>query len=116
MPHTARWLRRLVHVLAIKRYRRTQTIPIEANALSTKASATLTLNFNSEKQADTILAALSPEANEPPTHRSTVKLQKNGTSLILTAEAEDTVALRATLNAYLHWVQSILNVLDAVKT
>jgi len=29
-------------------------------------------------------------------------------------EAEDTIALRATLNAYLHWINSTLNVIDTI--
>jgi len=83
--------------------------------MSVKASATLCLRFDSERQLDALLAALKPEAEAPPTHRSCVQLQKNGASLTLTAEAEDTVALRATLNAYLHWIQSIQNVLETFK-
>ncbi len=78
-------------------------------------SATVKLNLASEKQVDTILAALRPEAEAPPTHRSIVKLKKNGCNLILTIEAQDTVALRATLNAYLHWINSALNVICVVK-
>ncbi len=78
-------------------------------------SATIKLNLASEKQVDTILNALCPEAEAPPTHRSTVKLTKDGRTLILAIEAQDTVALRATLNAYLHWINSALNVIDVVK-
>ena len=33
----------------------------------------------------------------------------------LTVEAEDTVALRATLNAYLHWIQSTLSVIEVLE-
>lgn len=87
----------------------------KATEMSTKTSATLRLTFDSEKQLDTLLAALQPEVEAPPTHRSSVKLKKDGAILMLTADAEDTVALRATLNAYLHWIQSILKVLETVK-
>jgi len=83
--------------------------------LSACAKATIRLKLQSEKQVDTLLSALSPEAAAPPTHRSSVKLQKDDATLILAAEAEDTVALRATLNAYLRWINSILNVMDAIK-
>jgi tRNA threonylcarbamoyladenosine modification (KEOPS) complex Pcc1 subunit len=82
--------------------------------MSLEAKATIHLNF-SEKQVDTILSALSPEAKAPPTHRSSVKLEKDGCQLTLTVQAEDTVALRATLNAYLHWINSTLNVIEAIK-
>jgi tRNA threonylcarbamoyladenosine modification (KEOPS) complex Pcc1 subunit len=83
--------------------------------MSTKAAATIRLNLGSQKQLDALINALKPEADAPPTHRSTVKLQKDGACLVLAAEAEDTVALRATLNAYLRWINSILNVMDAIK-
>ncbi len=83
--------------------------------MSTNASATIHLHFNSEKQLKSLLDALAPEAKAPPTHRSVVQLQKEGSTLTLLVVAEDTVALRATLNAYLHWIQSILNVLETVK-
>jgi tRNA threonylcarbamoyladenosine modification (KEOPS) complex Pcc1 subunit len=82
--------------------------------MSLEAQATIRLAF-SEKQVDTLMSALSPEAKAPPTHRSTVKLEKDGCNLTLTVQAEDTVALRATLNAYLHWINSTLNVIEAIK-
>jgi tRNA threonylcarbamoyladenosine modification (KEOPS) complex Pcc1 subunit len=83
--------------------------------MSTQVTATIRLNFESEKQLTSLLSALTPETEASPTHRSTVQLQKDGTTLTLVVEAEDTVALRATLNAYMHWIQSILNVLETVK-
>lgn len=82
--------------------------------MSLEAKATIHLTFT-EKQVDTLLSALSPEAKAPPTQRSSVKLEKDGCQLTLTVQAEDTVALRATLNAYLHWINSTLNVIDVVK-
>ena len=82
--------------------------------MSLDAKATIHLNFT-EKQVNTLMSALSPEAKAPPTHRSTVKLEKDGCNLTLTVEAEDTVALRATLNAYLHWINSTLNVIEAIS-
>jgi tRNA threonylcarbamoyladenosine modification (KEOPS) complex Pcc1 subunit len=83
--------------------------------MSTSAKATIHLKFPSEKQLSTLLSALTPEANSQITRRANVKLEKNGLSLILTVEAEDTVALRATLNAYLGWINSTINVIDVVE-
>lgn len=83
--------------------------------MSNQATATLQLHFTTEKQVNTILNALSPEAKAPPTHRATVKLEKQGCNLTLVVTAEDTVAMRATLNAYLRWINSTLNVIDVVK-
>ena len=83
--------------------------------MSTNAKATVRLKFQDLKQISTILEALDPEANSPLTHRAKAKLEKDGLFLILSVEAEDTVALRATLNAYLHWINSAINVIVALE-
>jgi tRNA threonylcarbamoyladenosine modification (KEOPS) complex Pcc1 subunit len=41
-------------------------------------------------------------------------LEKDGLFLVLAVEAEDTVALRSTLNAYLRWINSAMNVIHVV--
>ena len=74
--------------------------------MAISAKATVRLKFSSDKQLTTLLKALMPEANAPTTRRSTVKLEKDDSFLLLTFEAEDTVALRSTLNAYLRWINS----------
>jgi len=83
--------------------------------MAIRAKATVRLKFASEKQLTTLLDALMPEANAPVTRRANVKLEKDGLFLVLTVEAEDTVALRATLNAYLRWINSTINVIDVVE-
>ena len=60
--------------------------------------------------------ALTPEANAPITRRSNVKLERDDLFLVLTVSADDTVALRSTLNAYLRWINSIVNVIDLVES
>ena len=69
----------------------------------------------SKTSSPRLLEALTPEANAPVTRRANVKLEKDGLFLKLTVEADDTVALRATLNAYLRWINSTVNVMDAVE-
>ncbi len=83
--------------------------------MATSAKATVRLKFTSQKQISTLLCALTPEANAPVTRRANVKLEKDGLFLVLTVEAEDTVALRATLNAYLRWINSTINVIHVVE-
>jgi len=83
--------------------------------MAIRAKANVRLKFASDKQLSTLLNALMPEANAPVTRRATVKLEKDGLFLMLTVEAEDTVALRATLNAYLRWINSAINVIDVVE-
>jgi len=83
--------------------------------MATKAKATVRLKFASDKQLATLLDALTPEANAPAIRRANVKLEKDGSFLVLTVEGEDTVALRSTLNAYLRWVSSTVDVISLVE-
>jgi len=83
--------------------------------MAISAKATVHLKFDSEKQLTTLLNALMPETNASATRRANVKLEKDGLFLLLTVEAEDTVALRSTLNAYLRWITSTVNVIDVVE-
>ena len=80
-----------------------------------KARATVRLQFSSEKHLTTLLEALAPEANAPVTRRAKAILEKEGTFLLLKVEAVDTVALRATLNAYLRWIGSTVKVLEVIE-
>jgi tRNA threonylcarbamoyladenosine modification (KEOPS) complex Pcc1 subunit len=81
-----------------------------------KAKAAVRLKLDSQKQLTTLLCALKPEVNAPVTRRATVKLEKDGLFLVLTVEAEDTIALRATLNAYLRWIGSTVNVMELIES
>jgi tRNA threonylcarbamoyladenosine modification (KEOPS) complex Pcc1 subunit len=83
--------------------------------MAVSAKATMHLKFDSEKQLTTLLKALMPETNASTTHRAKVKLERDGLFFLLTVEAEDTVALRSTLNAYLRWINSTVNVIDLVE-
>jgi tRNA threonylcarbamoyladenosine modification (KEOPS) complex Pcc1 subunit len=80
-----------------------------------KASASIRIRFSSKKQLETVLKALEPEAKKPSTMRSSVALKKEGEFLVLHIEAKDTVALRATLNAYLRWINSIIGTMEILK-
>lgn len=81
-----------------------------------KAKAVARLKFPSEKQLDIVFKALEPEVKRPATMRSRTTLKKDGALLVLNVEARDTVALRAALNAYLRWINSILSVLEVLET
>jgi len=83
--------------------------------MATRAKATVRLKLPSEKQLTTLLDALNPEAEAIIVRRANVKLEKDGLFLVLTVEAEDTVALRSTLNAYLRWMGSTVNVISLVE-
>jgi tRNA threonylcarbamoyladenosine modification (KEOPS) complex Pcc1 subunit len=80
--------------------------------MAIKAKAAVRLKLASEKELSTLLDALTPEARVPATRRSSVKLEKDGLFMVLTIEADDTVALRSTLNAYLRWISSAIDVVN----
>ncbi|MGA3190897.1 MAG: KEOPS complex subunit Pcc1 [Candidatus Bathyarchaeia archaeon] len=81
-----------------------------------KTRATIRLKFSSKEKLQTVLNSLKPETKNPATTRARTFLKQEDESLILSVEADDTVALRASLNAYLRWTNSILNVLEILET
>ncbi|MDI6847469.1 MAG: KEOPS complex subunit Pcc1 [Candidatus Bathyarchaeia archaeon] len=81
-----------------------------------KANALVRLKFPSEKYLEIVFKALEPEVRKPPTMRSQTILEKEGNFLVLRIEAKDTVALRATVNAYLRWINSMTKVLEILET
>jgi len=80
-----------------------------------KAKAVVRLKFPSVRHLEIVFRALEPEVKKPATLRSKANLEKNDTFLILKVEARDSVALRAALNAYLRWINSMTNVLEVLK-
>jgi tRNA threonylcarbamoyladenosine modification (KEOPS) complex Pcc1 subunit len=80
-----------------------------------RAKATVRLQFFSDKHLITLINALTPEVDKPATARARVILEKEGRFLVLKVEAKDTVALRATLNAYLRWIGAMANVVKVIE-
>jgi len=73
------------------------------------------LRFGSERELDALVDALQPEIARQLGVRSKTELLREPGGLVLQVEAEDTVALRAALNSYLRWINSMVNVLGAVE-
>ncbi|HDI10214.1 MAG TPA: hypothetical protein ENF65_00540 [Euryarchaeota archaeon] len=82
-------------------------------SVSTKAEARLELPLG--EKAKVIYKAILPEVKSTPYKRGRVSLKVVGESLVIDVQAEDTSALRATLNSYLRWVIVSLEVLELVK-
>ncbi|MCX8151122.1 MAG: KEOPS complex subunit Pcc1 [Candidatus Bathyarchaeota archaeon] len=78
------------------------------------AEATVRLSFTSEKLLQALIIALSPELINP-TSRSKATISQEDLTCVLTVKAEDTVALRAALNAYLRWINSAISVLETLE-
>jgi len=79
------------------------------------AGASVRLRFKSREQLESIFKALEPETRTPLTRRSKVRMKREGNSLHLTFEAQDTVALRAAINSYLHWILLARDVLESLE-
>lgn len=69
------------------------------------ASGKITATFPDEKGAERALRALRGE--EEASKRVCSRVHREGNRLVVEAEGADVVALRATLNAYLRYLQAI---------
>jgi tRNA threonylcarbamoyladenosine modification (KEOPS) complex Pcc1 subunit len=83
--------------------------------MAKKALGTIRLKLVSPKQVNTILSSLKPEVDSPLNRRTKTSLTADGNFLVLSVEAEDTVALRAALNAYLRWIGSTIKVMELLE-
>ena len=83
--------------------------------MAIRAKATVRLKFQSDKKLTALIKALKPESKGLAMRRANVRLKKDGSFLLLTVEADDTVALRATLNAYLRWIGSAVKVIELIE-
>ena len=60
-------------------------------------------------------SSLRPEVERPSSTRTSASLKAEGSVLKLEIIASDITALRAALNSYLRWVQSINEVLEKTR-
>lgn len=77
--------------------------------LTKRNSATVRVNLPSEEAVRIIHEALEPETKVSSTNRSRVKLDREGNVLTLFFEADDTTALRASVNSYLSWLKLLMD-------
>lgn len=81
-----------------------------------KSKAIVKIDFSSEKMLKVALDALRLEAEKLFSQRARVFVACEGSQLILTVEAKDTVALRAALNSFLRWLSLINDVCSIVSS
>jgi KEOPS complex subunit Pcc1 len=84
--------------------------------LSEKALAIVKVNLPSERISETIQRALEPETMTSLTDRSKMKLSREGKTVVLVFEADDTTALRASMNSYLSWLHLLLDLCNSLET
>jgi len=77
-----------------------------------KYSCSLSIGFDTQKEADDSYSALVQEADFA--HRGGSSVKKKGKQVDVEIDSEDPVALRATINSYLRLMQ-ILKTVDSVE-
>jgi KEOPS complex subunit Pcc1 len=80
-----------------------------------RSQAEIRFKYLSEKNLKTTTKALIPETKSNVTPRSTIKIEREGNELVLKFFAEDTSALRASINSYLRFIyltKSIIKVIE----
>jgi tRNA threonylcarbamoyladenosine modification (KEOPS) complex Pcc1 subunit len=80
-----------------------------------RATATVVFLVPEERSLRVILQALRPEVRAHVTPRSRVSLAEHYGAILLEVKARDTVALRASVNAYLRWIRAVLRVLRVLE-
>jgi KEOPS complex subunit Pcc1 len=81
-----------------------------------EASAFIRLTFPSAKEAEIISKSVEPETAATLRYRSKVKVFRDGESTLLKFEAKDTTALRASINSYLSWLISLVNIYNFLES
>ena len=81
-----------------------------------RAEAAIRIELPSEEQAKIVMRALRPEIESSPTRRSEVEIGLDGRKVLLRFKAEDTTALRASVNSYIRWVKLIEDTLSKAES
>ncbi|MEM1550780.1 MAG: KEOPS complex subunit Pcc1, partial [Candidatus Bathyarchaeia archaeon] len=79
------------------------------------AHAILRIRYSSEEEAEVAYKAIQPETRVVLRYRTKVSVSRSCEYLILTFEARDTTALRASINSYLSWIIALKNLCDFLK-
>lgn len=79
------------------------------------ASASIRITFPSANEAEIIRKSIEPETAATLRYRSKVKVFRDGESILLKFEAKDTTALRASINSYLSWLISLVNIYNFLE-
>ncbi len=73
------------------------------------------LSFTNTKAAEVIAEAVTPETFEDKTDRYLIQAHSYRNNLILKIDAHDLIALRAAINAYLRYVNTLLNLVSYLE-
>ncbi len=87
---------------------------MKPRALSEEVEAEVTVRGR-ERFIKILESSLRPEVERPSSTRTRTSLKAEGPVLKLEIIASDITALRAALNSYLRWVQSVSDVVDRTR-
>jgi KEOPS complex subunit Pcc1 len=68
-----------------------------------EAKAKIKIPFKDEKEAAVVYKAIKPEETLPASARCNVRLKCRKNVLLIEVDADNTAALRASLNSFLRW-------------
>jgi len=80
------------------------------------ASATLRFTFPSEREAEIASESIKPETKVTVRYRSKVKIIREGRKILLIFEANDTTALRASINSYVSWIMLLRKIYSFLES
>lgn len=72
----------------------------------------LSIQFDSEHEAQIIIASLQPEIQEHDFDRSKVSISQNKGKIIIHIAAQDLNAAKATINSVLRWISTTTEVIN----
>lgn len=80
------------------------------------AHAVLRIKYPSEREAETTYRAIYPETRVVLRYRTKISISRDGMYIVLTFEAKDVTALRASINSYLSWIMALKNIYEFLKS
>jgi KEOPS complex subunit Pcc1 len=83
--------------------------------LSNRASALISIHFDSKKDIFISNIALKPETICSNTSRSKVTITQKGKKIQLFFESSDTTSLRASINSYMSWIRLLKEITHFLK-
>lgn len=77
--------------------------------------SSIRIKFSSSDIAKIILQALAPETESQMGKRALAVIKRDEDDLLIRLVAKDQIALRATMNSFLRWIDGALSTLELVR-
>ncbi len=80
-----------------------------------RAEAIVTIEFTDRNEAKVIFNSLRPESKHPASHRSRIRIARDGRLLRFKFLSTDTTALRASMNSFLRFALACKKVVAEIR-